>query len=78
MALGIGEWVVIVSGLVLIFTAAFMKDAKMKKYLAVGGVAGAFFGLSAFGAFGLLTWLALIIFLVLGSIYFWKEINKKR
>ena len=31
-----------------------------------------------FGAFGLLTWLALIIFLVLGSIYFWKEINKKR
>ena len=54
MALGIGEWIVIVSGLVLIFTAAFMKDAKMKKYLAVGGVAGAFFGLAAFGAFGLL------------------------
>ena len=28
--------------------------------------------------FGILTWLALIIFLVLGSMYFWKEINRKR
>lgn len=29
------------------------------------------------GLFGILTWLAVIVFLVLGSIYFWKKINKK-
>lgn len=29
------------------------------------------------GVFGLLTWLALLLFLVLGSAYFWKELNKK-
>jgi hypothetical protein len=28
------------------------------------------------GLFGLITWIALLSFLVLGSIYFWKEINK--
>jgi len=27
--------------------------------------------------YGFLTWLALIVFLVLGSLYFWKGINKK-
>lgn len=26
---------------------------------------------------GFITWLAMIVFLVLGSIYFWKEIKKK-
>ena len=30
------------------------------------------------GVLGLLTWLVLLAFLVLGSIYFWKEINKKK
>jgi len=30
------------------------------------------------GVLGLLTWMALLAFLVLGSIYFWKEINKKK
>lgn len=29
------------------------------------------------GVFGLLTWIALLAFLILGSIYFWKQINKK-
>lgn len=29
-----------------------------------------------FGLFGIITWISLILFLVLGSIYFWKEINK--
>ena len=55
MALGIGEWVVIASVLTFILSVAFLKDEKMKKYLAVGGIAGAFFGVAAFGAFGLLT-----------------------
>lgn len=30
------------------------------------------------GTLGLMTWLALFMFLVLGSVYFWKEINKKK
>lgn len=30
------------------------------------------------GVLGLLTWLALLAFLILGSVYFWKEINKKK
>lgn len=34
--------------------------------------------MGSFGTFGFLTWLALIIFLVLGSLYFWKGLNKKK
>lgn len=34
-------------------------------------------GYSAGGFFGLITWVALILFLILGSIYFWQKINKK-
>jgi len=34
--------------------------------------------MSNWGLFGLLTWLAVITFLVLGIAYFWKEINKKK
>ncbi len=34
--------------------------------------------MGSFGAFGLLTWLVLIVFLVLGCMYFWKELNKKK
>ena len=34
--------------------------------------------MGGFGLFGLTTWLLVITFLVLGSIYFWKGINKKR
>ena len=30
------------------------------------------------GVFGLITWIALLSFLILGSIYFWKEINNKK
>lgn len=37
---------------------------------------GGFMG--SWGLFGVITWLALIIFLVLGSMYFWKEMNRKR
>jgi uncharacterized membrane protein len=42
---------------------------------------GNFYGMmggGSWGFFGLLTWLALIVFLVLGSMFFWKEINRKR
>ncbi|GIW63589.1 MAG: hypothetical protein KatS3mg091_391 [Patescibacteria group bacterium] len=35
-------------------------------------------GPSIFGFLSFLTWVIIIIFLVLGSIYFWKEINKKK
>lgn len=31
-----------------------------------------------FGIFGLLTWIALLAFLILGSIYFWREIQRKK
>lgn len=34
--------------------------------------------MGSWGLFGSLTWLLLIIFLILGIAYFWKEINKKR
>lgn len=32
---------------------------------------------STFGVLGTLTWIALITFLILGCIYFWKKINEK-
>ncbi len=35
-------------------------------------------GWGLMGTFGLLTWVALIAFLVLGIVYFWKEINKPK
>jgi len=33
--------------------------------------------MTGFNIVGLVTWLAMIVFLVLGSMYFWKEIKKK-
>jgi len=30
------------------------------------------------GLLGLITWIVLIVFLVLGGIYFWKEINRRK
>ncbi len=35
-------------------------------------------GLGVWSFFGLLTWVFLIAFLVLGIAYFWKEINKPK
>ena len=35
-------------------------------------------GWGLMGSFGLLTWVALIVFLILGIAYFWKEINKPK
>lgn len=35
-------------------------------------------GYGTFSLFGLLTWLLVTIFLTLGIIYFWKEINRKK
>ncbi len=35
-------------------------------------------GFGTLGLFGLLTWLALITFLILGIAYFWKEIQKPK
>lgn len=34
--------------------------------------------MAGWGFFGTLTWLLLIVFLVFGILYFWKEINKKK
>ena len=34
-------------------------------------------GVGWWSFFGIFTWITLVIFLILGSIYFWKEINKK-
>lgn len=34
--------------------------------------------MSSWGIYGLLTWILLIVFLILGIIYFWKEINKRK
>lgn len=39
-----------------------------------GGYGGAMVG---WGVFGLLTWLLLVVFLILGIAYFWKQLNKK-
>lgn len=36
-----------------------------------------FSGMSLWSLFGLLTWISVLAFFVLGSIYFWKEIKKK-
>jgi len=33
-------------------------------------------GIGFFNLFGFLTWLLLVIFLILGIIYFWQEIKK--
>ncbi len=30
------------------------------------------------GLWGSVTWLLLVLFLALGSVYFWKQINKKK
>lgn len=32
----------------------------------------------SWGAFGIITWIILVVFLVLGSMYFWKEINRRK
>ncbi len=34
--------------------------------------------MGGWGIFGAVTWLLVITFLVLGIIYFWKEINRKK
>jgi len=38
--------------------------------------------IGSFGLFGLVIWVSfivfLVVFLVLGSMYFWKELNKKK
>lgn len=41
-------------------------------YAKYGGMMG------GYQLWGLLTWIALFVFLVLGSIYFWKQINKNK
>lgn len=41
-----------------------------------GPYGNGFFGI--FSLIGFFTWIALLVFLVLGSIYFWKEINRKK
>jgi hypothetical protein len=33
---------------------------------------------SGAGLLGLLTWVLLVVFLALGSMYFWKNLNKKK
>lgn len=33
---------------------------------------------NSYGVFGLLTWIGLLVFLTLGSIYFWKKLQKKK
>lgn len=43
----------------------------------MGSIYGMMGGGSQWGLLGLITWMALLAFLILGSIYFWKEINKK-
>ena len=34
--------------------------------------------MGGWGIFGLITWILVLAFLVLGIIYFWKEINRKK
>ncbi len=44
-------------------------------YGTYGGMMG---GLAGWSFFALLTWVALIVFLLLGIAYFWKEIQKPK
>ena len=41
-----------------------------------GSMMGGYFGFGAI--FGLVTWIALLSFLIFGSIHFWQEINRKK
>lgn len=34
--------------------------------------------MGSWGIFGLVTWIALLAFLILGAIYFWKGINRRK
>ena len=34
--------------------------------------------MGGWGVFGLITWILVIIFLILGIAYFWKEINRRK
>jgi hypothetical protein len=34
--------------------------------------------MAGYGLFGLLTWVVVFAFFLLGSVYFWKQINKKK
>jgi len=43
-----------------------------------GGYGGMMGGYGTYSLFGLLTWVALLTFLLLGIIYFWREINKPK
>ncbi|KKQ23728.1 MAG: hypothetical protein US40_C0007G0042 [Candidatus Roizmanbacteria bacterium GW2011_GWC2_37_13] len=47
----------------------------MMKNWAYGNYGGMMAG---FQFWGLLTWVALLVFLVLGSVYFWKQIKKNK
>lgn len=40
----------------------------------------AYYGMmnGGWGAFGLLSWLLVVVFLILGIAYFWKELNKPK
>lgn len=40
------------------------------------GMMNGYFGWWSF--FAVVTWLALLVFLILGSVYFWKQIQKKK
>jgi hypothetical protein len=39
---------------------------------------GGYNSVLGWGLLGLLTWLAILAFFILGSIYFWREIRKKQ
>ena len=43
-----------------------------------GGYGGMMSGLADWSFLALLTWVALIVFLILGIAYFWKEIQKPK
>lgn len=34
--------------------------------------------MASWGVFGVITWIILVVFLVLGSMYFWKESNRRK
>ncbi len=34
--------------------------------------------MAGWGIFGLITWITLLLFLILGSMFFWKEMNRKK
>ncbi len=63
----------------IVKNVAYYKERKVVKSM-MANLSGSSYGgmMAGIGFWGALTWILVVIFLILGIVYFWKEINKKR